>query len=171
MVPYKVDWEIRSPRRYTTFIEFSPDARFLAIGYRGFPSLCLLDSTDEYNPRLSISTLENPTALVWETPCAFYVGLTDGRFTYYRVDPEGDKLITGPTNHFFHGVFPKFPITAMGLDVDSKTLVLSVGPEVFAFRRIRATSKFRGFTRQLFRAQNSCFWRQILFHQQNIKQV
>ena len=40
------------------------------------------------------------------------------------------KLVQGVTNHSFRGVFP---ITPMALDTESKTLVLSVGPEVFAF--------------------------------------
>ena len=133
MVPYQLDWEIHSLWGQPMFIEFSPNAKFLAVGYRGFPSLRLLDRTNEYNPSISISMLEKPTALVWETSYAFYVRLTDGCFTHYQVDPGGGKLVTGPTNHFFHGVYPTFPVTTMGLDVDSMTLVLSVGLEVFAF--------------------------------------
>jgi WD40 repeat protein len=140
MASYELHSTVPSPGSYTTFIEFSPNGRFLAVGDRDFSSLYLLDRRAGFHPTLSVITPAKPTALVWETSGAFYVGLADGRFTFYQIDLGGEKLVEGMTNHAFRGVFP---ITAMALDVDSKTLVLSVGPEVFVFRRIRATSTFR----------------------------
>ena len=100
----------------------------------------VLDRLVGFHQTISAATPAKPTALVWETVTAFYVGLADGRFTQYRIDLRENKLVKGAVNNFFCGVFPA---TAIALDVESKTLVLSVGPDVFAFRRIRATSKLR----------------------------
>lgn len=141
MALYEVDYVIPCPCSYITFIEFSPDGRFLAVGDRNFSSLYLLDRHAGFHPMFFVTTPEKPTALVWESSGAFYVGLADGSFTHYRVD-LGGKLVEGATTHSFRGVFPMLPITAMALDMDSDTLVASVGPEVFAFRRIDSTSMF-----------------------------
>ena len=137
MVPYELTFAVPSPGGSTAFIEFSPSGRSLAVGDQEFSSLYILDRHAGFHPTLSVTTPSKPTALVWETPQAFYVGLDDGRFVYYRIDPKGKKLVEGVANNTFRGAFP---ITAMALDIESKTLVLSVGPEVFAFRRIRTTS-------------------------------
>ncbi|KAF9777820.1 hypothetical protein BJ322DRAFT_1025551 [Thelephora terrestris] len=112
MAHYELNFTVPSTRSRIAFIEFSPCA-FTPTG---------------------------PTALVWETSGAFYVGLSDGCFIHYQIDLEGKKLVEGVKNNLFRG---SFPITAMALDAESKTLALSVGPNVFAFRRIWDTSGFR----------------------------
>jgi WD40 repeat protein len=145
MTSYELNSTVPSPGSYITFIEFSPDSRFLAVGDRDSSSLYILDRSAGFHPTLSAITLDKPTSLVWETSAAFYVGLADGRFTHYQLDLKDKKLVRGGTNHTFRGVFP---VTAMALDVESRTLVLSVGPEVFAFRRIYATSMFQLSTNQ-----------------------
>ena len=140
MTSYELNTIVSSPVTHSTFIEFSPDGRFLAVGDRGRYSLHILDRSAGFHPTLYASTFEEPTALVWETSTAFYVGMADGRFTHYWIDLKDKELVQGKTNHTFRGVFP---VTAMALDMESRTLVFSVGPEVFAFRRIRATSTFQ----------------------------
>ena len=137
---YGLNFTIPSPGCSTAFMEFSPNGRFLAVGDQDHCTLCILDRLRGFHQTISAVTPAKPTTLVWETTTAFYVGLVDGRFIHYRIDHGGNKLVKGPVNNIFHGVFPA---TAIALDVESKTLVLSVGPDVFAFRRIRATSKLR----------------------------
>jgi WD40 repeat protein len=139
MASYELKYTVSSPGSYTTLIEFSPDGRFIAVGDRDLSSLYLLDKRAGFHPTLSVVTPSKPTALVWESSEAFYVGLADGCFVHYRIDLAGGELVEGVSDHLFRGTFPT---TAMALDMDSKTLVLSVGPEVFAFRRVRATSRF-----------------------------
>jgi hypothetical protein len=143
MVRYELNFTVSSPGKSTTFIEFSPNGRFLAVGDRDFPFLYILDRLAGFHPTISVATSAKPTALVWETSKAFYVGLSDGCFIYYRIDLGGNKLVKGAANNLFHGMFP---IAAIALDAESKTLVLSVGPDVFAFRRIRTTSMFYSLT-------------------------
>jgi len=135
---YELDFTIPSPESDTKFVEFSPNGRFLAVGDEGFPSFCILDRLAGFYPTISVATLAEPTALVWETSNTLYVGLGDGCFIYYAVDPVGKRLVKGPTNRLFRG---GFPVTAISLDAESRTLVLSVGPDVFAFRRVRVTGK------------------------------
>ena len=135
---YKLNYTVPSPRNSTAFMEFSPNGRFLAVGVRDHCSLYILDRLAGFHPTVSATTPATPTALVWETATAFYVGLGNGRFIRCQIDLGGNKLVKGTVNNFY-GVFP---VTAIALDVESKTLVLSVGPDVFAFRRIRATSEF-----------------------------
>ncbi|KAF9642055.1 hypothetical protein BDM02DRAFT_3133357 [Thelephora ganbajun] len=137
---YELTFTISSPGKSIVFMEFSPNGRFLAVGDRHSSSLYILDRFAGFHPTISATTPAKPTALVWETSKTFYVGLSDGRFIYYQIDLRGSKLVKGAVNSFFHG---SFPMTAIALDAESKTLVLSVGPDVFAFRRIRATSEFR----------------------------
>lgn len=139
MFCYKLNFTISSPSKTTTFVEFSPDGRFLAIGDRCLSALFILDKIAGFHPTISATMPADPTALVWETSKTFYVGLSDGRFVYYQIDLGNRKLVKGPVNNFFYGVFPA---TAIALDAESRTLALSVGPEVFVFRRIRATSAF-----------------------------
>ena len=139
MVHYELNFTVPSPGGSTTFIEFSPNGRFLAVGDRDFPSIYILDRLAGFHPTISATTPAKPMALVWETSKAFYVGFSDGSFIHYRIDLGGNKLVKGAVNGLFHGVFP---VTAIALDAESKTLVLSVGPDVFAFRRIRTTSMF-----------------------------
>jgi WD40 repeat protein len=138
MVNYELTFTVPSPGGYTAFIEFSPDGQFLAVGDQD-SSLYILDRCAGFHPTFSAITPSKPTALVWETSQAFYVGLDDGRFILYRIDPRGKKLVEGMTNYTFRGAFP---ITAMAVDRESKTLVLSVGPGVFAFQRIRTSGVF-----------------------------
>ncbi|KAF9642324.1 hypothetical protein BDM02DRAFT_3133162 [Thelephora ganbajun] len=140
MVCYELKFTVSSPGESTTFMEFSPNGRFLAVGDRDSSFLCILDRLTGFHPTIFVVVPAEPMALVWETSKTFYVGLSDGRFVYYQIDLGGNKLVKGAVNNLFHGVFP---VTAIALDVESKTLVLSVGLEVFAFRRIRATSVFR----------------------------
>jgi len=102
-------------------------------------SLFILDRLAGFHPTISSVTPTEPTALVWETSKAFYVGLGDGRFIYYEIDLRGKRLAEGPMNSLFRGAFP---VTAMALSAEAETLVLSVGLEVLAFRRIHATSMF-----------------------------
>jgi len=139
MIHYNLNFTISSPGGSTTFMEFSPNGRFIAVGDQEMSSLFILDRLTGFHPTISSITPTEPTALVWETSKAFYVGLRNGRFIHYEIDLRGNRLVEGPTNSFFHGAFP---VTAMALDAEAKTLVLSVGPEVFAFRRIQATGMF-----------------------------
>ena len=134
---YGLNSTVSSPGNSTVFMEFSPNGRFLAVGDRG-NCLYVLDKIAGFHRTISVATPVKPTALVWETATTFYAALGDGRFIHYRIDIGGNKLVKGVVNSFFHGVFPA---TAIALDVESKTLALSVGPDVFVFRRIRATSK------------------------------
>ena len=137
MVYYKLNFTVSSPGNSPTFVEFSPNGRFLVVGNLDSTSLHILDRLAGFHAIASATMHAKPTALVWEDSKAFYVGLSDGRFVHYQVDLGGKKLVGGTTNNLFHGVFP---VTAIALDAESKTLVLSVGPDVFAFRRIRGTS-------------------------------
>jgi len=139
MTCYKLNFTVSAPGRSTTFVEFSPNGRFLAVGDRDSSTLYILDRLTGFHPTISTITSAKPTALVWETSKAFYVGLSDGHFISYQIDLRGKKLVKGVVNGVFHKASP---ITAIALDVESKTLVLSVGQEVLAFRRIRATSTF-----------------------------
>lgn len=139
MASYKLNFTVASPARSTTFVEFSPNGRFLAVGDRDSSSLFILDRLAGFHPTISSTMPSSPTALVWEAAKAFYIGLGNGHFIYYQIDLGGRKLVKGAVNCIFHGVFP---VTAIALDVESKTLVLSIGPEVFALRRIRTTSTF-----------------------------
>jgi len=139
MVHYKLNTTISSPGKSITFIEFSPDGQFLAVGDRTLSSLFIIDKLAGFHPTVSVVTPAEPTALIWESTKSFYVGLGDGRFVHYRIDLTSRKLVEGAINTHFHGIFP---ITAIALDAGSKTLVLSVGLDVLAFRRIRATSLF-----------------------------
>ena len=142
---YELNSTVPSPGSSAAFIEFSPTGRFLAVGDQDHCSLYILDKLAGFHPIISATTPAKPTALVWETAVAFYVGLSDGRFIHYRIDLKGNKLVKGTANNFFHGAFP---VTAIALSNESKTLVLSVGPDVFAFRRIRATGKLYLLTNQ-----------------------
>ena len=137
---YELNFAVHSPGSSTIFVEFSPNGRFLAVGDWDSSSLYILDRLAGFHPSISATMPAKPTALVWETSKTLYVGLNDGRFIHYRIDLGSTKLVKGATNSFFHG---GFPVTAVALDMESRTLVLSVGPDVFAFRRVRATSKFR----------------------------
>jgi hypothetical protein len=139
MVHYKLDFTVSSPAGSATFLDFSLNGRFLVVGDCDPPSLHILDQLAGFHPTISFITPAEPTALVWETSKAFYVGFEDGRFTHYRINLSERRLVEGTTNNFFRGAFP---MTAMALDSESKTLVLSVGPEVFAFRRVHNTSTF-----------------------------
>ena len=141
---YELDYTIPSPGDSTAFVEFSPNGRFLAVGDRD-ALLYILDKLAGFHPTVVAATLARPMALVWETSKAFYVGLSDGCFVHYRIDLRGNKLVKGAVNSDLRG---EFPATAIALDVESRTLVLSVGPDVFAFRRIRATSEFYLLTNQ-----------------------
>jgi WD40 repeat protein len=137
---YELTFTIPSPGTSTAFMEFSPDGRFLAIGGQGSPSLYVFDKLAGFHPKISATTRAVPTALVWETDKTFYVGLSDGDFIHYRVNLKENKLVEGVVNGSLRD--EGFAVTAMALDVESKTLVLSVGPGVFAFRRTRKTGKF-----------------------------
>lgn len=136
MVYYRLNSTVPSPGKTPTFIEFSPNGRFIAVGDRDSSSIYVLDRLAGFHPTLSTTTPAEPTALVWETSKSFYVGLGNGDFTYYQINLREKTLVKGLTNNFFHGTFPA---TAIALDAELKTLVLSVGPDVFAFRRTRAT--------------------------------
>lgn len=155
MTHYDLNFTVSSPGNSIMFVEFSPNGRFLAVGDWGFSSLHILDKLAGFHSTISVATPAKPTALVWETSKAFYVGLSDGRFIQYRIDTGGGRLVKGAVNNLFHGVFPA---TAIALDAESRTLVLSVGPDVFAFRRVRATSMFYY---RWFRVANSHYSRRI----------
>lgn len=136
---YELAFTIPSPANSATFMEFSPNGRFLAVGDWDLCSLYILDRLAGLHPIISAVTPTEPTALVWEGSKEIFVGLNDGRFIHYRIDLRGNKLVKGVTNNTFYG---ELPATALAIDAESKTLVLSVGPEVFAFRRVWATSAF-----------------------------
>jgi WD40 repeat protein len=78
MVPYQLDFVVPSPGQSISVIEFSPDGRFLAVGDRDSSVLYILDRLAGFHPTISAVTLPKPTALVWETSTAFYVGSSDG---------------------------------------------------------------------------------------------
>jgi WD40 repeat protein len=137
MVHYKLNFTINAPSESTRFVEFSPTGRFLAVGDES--SLHVLDRVAGFHPIISSTTFGEPTALAWETSKTFYVGLNNGIFIHYQIDLGEKVLVRGAVNTLFRGAFP---VTAITLDADSKTLVLSVGPGVFAFRRIHGTSTF-----------------------------
>lgn len=141
MNSYKLNFNIPSPGDSLSFIEFSPDGRLLAVGDRDRSVLFILDKLAGFHPTISFITLAIPTALVWETTETFYVGLSDGNFVHYRINLKDNTLVEGVVDSSLY--YEGFPITAMALDVGSKTLIMSVGPGVFAFRRICATSKSR----------------------------
>ncbi|KAF9643087.1 hypothetical protein BDM02DRAFT_3132667 [Thelephora ganbajun] len=130
MACYELKYTVSSPGRSATFIKFSPNGRFLAVGDRDSSSLHILNRLTGFHLTISTTMPAKPTALVWETTKTFYVGLSDGHFIYYQIDLRGNKLVKGPMNSIFHGVFP---ITAIALNTESKILVLSIGLEVFAF--------------------------------------
>lgn len=136
---YELNFTISSPGGSATFVEFSPNGRFLVVGDQLFSSLYIFDRLAGFHPTISDAIPAEPTALVWENSKEFYVGLSDGRFIHYRVDLGGNSLVQGVANNTFYG---GFPVTAIALDAESRTLVLSVGPDVFAFRRIHGTSVF-----------------------------
>ena len=140
MVHYVLNSAIPSPGSSSAvFVEFSPNGRFLAVGDHVFSSLYVLDRLAGFHPTISATTPAEPTALVWENSKEFYVGLSDGRFIHYRVDLRYNKLVEGFANNAFYG---GLPVTAIALDGESRTLVLSEGLDVFAFRRVCATSAF-----------------------------
>lgn len=136
MSQYELDFTISSPADSVAFLDFSSNGRFLAVGGRGPASLHVLDRLTGFHPIVSSITPAEPTAIVWETSKTFYVGFEDGRFADYRIDLAENRLVAGITNNFFHGAFP---ITAMALDAEFETLVLSVGPEICMFRRVHVT--------------------------------
>ena len=138
MSNYELSSTVPSPGKHVTFIEFSPGGRFLAVGDLDSSSIYILDSRTGFHQTLSGVTPATPQALVWESPMTFYVGLTTGIFIHYKIDPGpgGKRLVAGFVNNVFHG---NLPMTAMALDTESRILVVSVGPGVYAFRRARAT--------------------------------
>ena len=167
MARYELGFTVTTTGSYTTFIKFSPCGRFLAVGDQDYSSLEILDKRTGFHSILSAIMPAKPTALVWETSKTFFVGLSDGRFLHYQIDLGGEKLVEGVMNHLFREASP---ITAMALDAESKTLVLSVGPSVFAFRRVCGTSTFHlSFVDGL--EMNSPCSRWFLLRRQRIKPV
>lgn len=137
---YSLIFTVPSPSKSAKFMEFSPDGRFLAVGDRDHSMLYILDRLAGFYPKISATMFAHPTALVWETSETFYVGLSNGYFVHYQIDLKGNRLAEGVVDCFLRD--EGFPITEMALDAESRTLVMSVGPGVFVFRRIRATSEF-----------------------------
>ena len=139
---YELDFTVPSPGNFTTFVEFSPNGRFPAVGDRD-AWLYIIDELTEFHPTIFTATPARPTSLVWETSKTFYVGLSDGRFVHYRIDLRDNMLVKGVVNSDLRG---GIPTTAMALDVESRTLEVSVGPDVFVFRRIYITSELYSST-------------------------
>jgi len=141
MANYELNSTVPSPGDYVSFIEFSPNGRFLGVGDCDHYSVCVLDKRSGFHRTLSAVTPAKPTALVWETSEAFYVGLGNGTFIRYQIKICGgvETLERGLVNNLFHGTLP---VTAMGLDENTKTLVLSIGPGIFALRRVNSTGMF-----------------------------
>ena len=144
MDDYELSFTISSPGKSTAFMEFSPNGRVLAVGDQDSSRLYILDRLTGFRSTISGGTLAKPTALVWETSKTFYVGLSDGVFIHCRVDLSGRRLV-GVSANSFPG---PFPVTAIALDAESKTMVLSVGPDVFALRRIRTASTYYSLKNQ-----------------------
>jgi hypothetical protein len=140
MDSYELEFTIPSCGRSTAFMDFSPNGRFLAVGYQDIPLVSILDRFAGFHPDISTITPGKPTAVVWETSETFYAGLSDGSFLHYKINLKDNRLVGGSMNGSLCG--EGFPITVMAIDVESRTLVVSAGPGVFAFRRIRETSKF-----------------------------
>ena len=141
MSRYELNFTVPSPGNSTTFMDFSTNGRFLAVGDRDFSSLYILDRFAGFHPKISAVTLAPPTSLVWETAETLYVGMNDGHFVHYRVDLKENKLAEIARNCYLRE--GGFPINAMALDAGSRTLVTSAGPGVFVFRRTRATGGLR----------------------------
>ena len=150
MTSYQLSSAVRSPGRSITFLEFSPNGRFLAVGDRGLSSLSILDKCTGYHPNLSTTMPAEPRALVWDASEAFYVGLGDGCFIHCQIDHERNDIVKGAVNSALYGVFP---VTAIALHQGSNILAVSVGPEVFLFQRARTTS---GFTCNYIASMNLC---------------
>ena len=131
MTNYELSFTLRSPGSHVSFMEFSPNGRFLAVGDRQSSFLFILDEQAGFRPTISITVPAKPTALMWETDEKFYVGLGNGCFFHYQIDLKGNKLVEISANHFFGG-YGESPIRAMALDSECKTMVLLVGPEVNA---------------------------------------
>ena len=142
MNPYELYSTAPSPGRSTTILEFSPDGRYLAIGDSGH-SLCILDGLVAFNRTISTVASAKPTALVWDTTEVLHVGFDNGCFISYRIDLKGRKLVKSAVNRRFHG---PFPVTAIAIDAGSKTLVICVGPQLYAFRKNGLTSRFLSLT-------------------------
>ena len=138
MDPYELNFTIPSPADSSTFMEFSPNGRFLAVGDQELSSLHVLDKPAGFHPKISAITLGQPTALVWETDGTFFVGLSDGYFIHHKINLRNNRLVEGTVNGSLRE--EGLPVTAMALGADSRTLVVSVGAKVFAFRRIHNTS-------------------------------
>jgi hypothetical protein len=151
MTLYEAEFTVPAPGDYTTYLEFSPNGRFLAVGESmDPPSVSLLDGQVGFGRKISTITQGIPTAHVWESSGSFFVGFGNGRITNYRIDSKEENLVKGITTHPFRGVFPVFPITAMALNANSETLAVAMGPDIFAFRRINAKSKLLSSTNQGF---------------------
>jgi hypothetical protein len=86
MLCYNLNSTVYSPGKSTTFVKFSLNGRFLAVGDQGGPSLFILDKITGFHPTISATTPAEPTALVWETSKAFYVGLSDRCFIHYQIE-------------------------------------------------------------------------------------
>lgn len=136
MDDYKLCYTINVPVTSILFMEFSTNGRFLAVAEEGHRIIYVLEESKGFYPTFSAKLSANPTSLVWESSAKFYVGLSDGRFVDYRVDLINQRLAKGTTNSYLYG---GFPATAIAIDAKSTTLALSVGPDVFAFRRINRT--------------------------------
>ena len=88
-----------------------------------------------------------PTALVWETDEKFYVGLGNGCFFHCQIDLKGNKLVEISANRSFGGC-GGFPVMAMALDSECKTMGISVGPGVYVMRRESTAGMFHSLMDQ-----------------------
>ena len=136
MDDYELCYTINVPATSILFMEFSTTGRFLAVAEGGHGDIHVLEESKGFYPTFSTNLSAMPTSLVWESSTKFYVGLSDGRFVDYGIDLTNQRLTKGTTNSSLYG---GLPATAIAIDAKSTTLVLAIGPDVFAFRRTSRT--------------------------------
>lgn len=112
MSQYKIDFVVPSPVGCTTLLDFSANGRLLAVGGQDPTSLTILEELSGFHSIAHSITPTELMALVWEMSKTFYARFRDGRFVFYRIDFDENRLVVGATNNFFHG---SFPITTMAV--------------------------------------------------------
>lgn len=133
---YELQYTLQSVGESATFMEFSPDGRFLVIGGREPARLRVFDRWDGFLLAVEADTASYPTSLTFESSATFLVGFNDGRFVEYTIDLGSKRLVKGWTNNTLRGASC---VTAIALDETSQILTLAQGPSVLVFSRISKT--------------------------------
>jgi len=136
MDAYRLRFAHSYPGNYISFTDLSADGRFLILGDERIACLRVLqvDHCIGFRPAISmdVSLAAEPTSLTFESSVSFLVGLSDGRFAKYLIDPSANRLVHQWTNDTLHGVFP---VTALTLDSTVRILALAAGSRIFLFHR------------------------------------